>query len=498
MDRWSEIRGRVLRGELSLRQACREYGLNFRTVRKVVHHPEPPAFERAGPRAKPSLDPVLPLIRQILEADRHAPPKQRHTARRIYDRLCVEHGYTGGASTIRAAVRALKQAHPEVFVPLAHPPGEAQCDFGRAVVLIAGVRYQAALFVLTLPYSGARFGCLYPRECTEAFHDGHVRAFAFFGGVPTRISYDNSKIAVAKVTGPHERRLTHEFLRLRSHFLFASHFCRVRQAQEKGHVENGVGYVRRNFLVPVPAADAWADLNARLAQACHRDFDRRCAGQSRTVAELLAEDRAAFLPLSAQPFEARRVELVTIDSLSLGRFDGNDDSVPTAYAYQTLTATGTPDAVRFAHRGVVVAEHRRCWGKRQTLFDPLHDLALLERKPGAVDDAAPLAGWELPACFAALRHRLEEADPARGTRQYIRVLRLLESHDLRTVTAAVDRALALAIRDADAVRLLIQQLQERPVGDFDLAGRAPRFGVRVPPPDLSADAALTPGKEVRS
>lgn len=498
MDRWSEIRCRVRRGELSLRQACREYGLNFRTVRKIVQHPEPPAFQPAGARAKPSLDPVLPIIRTILDADRHAPPKQRHTARRIYDRLCVEHGYAGGASTVRAAVRGLKDEQPEVFVPLAHPPGEAQCDFGRAVVVVAGERWRAALFVLTLPHSGARFGCLYPRECTEAFHDGHAQAFAFFGGVPTRITYDNSRLAVAKITGPHDRRLTREFLRLRGHFAFASHFCRVRQAHEKGHVEGGVGYVRRNFLVPVPTADAWADLNATLADACRRELDRTAAGRDRSATELLTADAAAFLPLPADPFEARRLEAVTINSLSLGRFDGNDYSVPTAYAYRTLTATGTPDAVRFVYRGTVVAGHRRCWGKRQTVFDPRHYLALLERKPGAFDHAAPLANWELPPSFAALRRRLEEADPAGGTRQYIRVLRLLETHDLATVAAAVERALALAVRDADAVRLLIQSSQDRPVGDFDLTGRVLPAGGRVPPPDLNAYAVLTTRKGVRS
>src|SRR5262249_5150450 len=158
-------------------------------------------------------------------------------ARRIYDRLRKEHDYTGCPSIVRDAVRAYKQSQAEVFVPLLHPPGQAQADFGRALVEVAGVRRNAALFVLTLPYSNARFGCLFPKECTETFHQGHALAFAFFGGVPSRISYDNSKIAVLKLTGPHERQLTTEFLRLQAHFAFSTFFCRVRKAQEKGHVE---------------------------------------------------------------------------------------------------------------------------------------------------------------------------------------------------------------------------------------------------------------------
>ncbi len=497
MELWSEIRRRILAGEISRRQACSEYHLNFRTVQKIVRKAEPPPFRAPQSRAKPVLGSFLPILRQIIDEDRHAPPKQRHTARRIYERLRDEQGYTGCPSIVRDAVRAYKQSQAEVFVPLLHPPGEGQVDFGRAEVIVAGVRHKAALFVLTLPHSNARFGCLFPRECTETFHEGHARAFAFFGGVANRISYDNSKIAVVKLTGPHERQLTREFLRLQSHFAFTAHFCRVRQAQEKGHVENGVGYVRRNFLVPVPQAASWEDLNAPLAAACRREFERTGAGRERTTAELLTADRAAFLALPAEPFEARRLEPVLINSLSLGRFDGNDYSVPTAFAYQSLTAIGTIDRVRFQRRGSVVAEHVRCWGKGQVTFEPLHYLALLERKPGALDYARPLAGWSLPEVFAALRRRLEQANPKGGTRQYIRVLRLLETHDLAAVTAAVERALVLAVRDADAVRLLLERAREQPAVGFDLTGRPQLLAVHVPAPDLAVYSALTSGKGVK-
>jgi Mu transposase, C-terminal domain len=166
-------------------------------------------------------------------------------------------------------------------------------------------------------------------------------------------------------------------------------------------------------------------------------------------------------------------------------------------AYQALTAIGTIDRVRFHRRGAVVAEHPRCWGKGQVTFEPLHYPALLERKPGALDYARPLAGWSLPGAFAALRQRLEKTDPKGGTRQYIRVLRLLETYDLAAVTAAVERALALAVSDADAVRLLLERARERPTAGFDLTGRPQLLAVRVPPPDLAAYGALTSGKEVK-
>lgn len=493
---WAEIRRRVLSGELSLRQAARQYGLNFRTVHKVVHQQEPPAFRQGCSRHKPVLDPFLPVIQQILEEDRHAPLKQRHTARRVYERLRAEHGYSGCASIVRAVVAAWKQRQAQAFVPLLHPPGDAQCDFGRAEVIVAGERHKAALFVLTLPYSNARFACLFPRECTETFQEGHVRAFAYLGGVPKRIRYDNTKLAVVEQQGRHQRRLSEEFLRLQGHHAIDGQFCSVRQAQEKGHVENGVGYVRRNYLVPVPQVKDWEEINARLTTDCQRELERPAPRGGRSTAELLEEDRRALLSLPKEPFEARRRAVVTINTLSLGRFDTNDYSVPTSYVQRTLTVTGTIDRVRFSHRGEVVAEHTRCWGRRQVRMEPLHYLALLEQKPYAFDSARPLADWPLPDWFSQLRRRLEEADPLEGTRKYIRVLRLLEGRHLPVVAEAVTKALRLGAADADCVRLLLEQAAEpgRP-DSLDLSDRPRLLAVRLPEPNLAAYRQLTPGRE---
>src|SRR3954464_4712466 len=252
MENWAEIRRRVLVDGLSKRAACRAYDIHWDTLQKILGQPEPPGYRRTAPRPRPKLDPFLGVIHQILEDDKKAPRKQRHTARRIFERLRDEHGYTGGLTIVKQAVAAWRTRSAEVFVPLAHPPGEAQVDFGEAEIILDGRPTKVALFVMTLPYSDATFVCAFPRECTEAFLEGHVRAFAFFGGVPRRISYDNLKIAVAEITGGRRRKLTDAFLRLQSYHLFADHFCRVRRPNEKGHVETLVGYARRSFLVPVP------------------------------------------------------------------------------------------------------------------------------------------------------------------------------------------------------------------------------------------------------
>src|SRR5512135_2911605 len=494
MEKWAEIRRRVLVDGLSRRAACRAYGIPWKTLKKILTHTEPPGYRCILPKRPSILEPLLPVVHQILKDDRQAPRKQRHTARRIYQRLRDEHGYKGGLTIVKDAVRAWRRSHAEVFVPLAHRPGEAQVDFGQAEVILDGQAAKVALFVMTLPYCDPIFVCALPRECTEAFLEGHVRAFAFFGGVPRRISYDNSKIAVARITGGRERKVTGEFLSLKSHQLFESHFCLVRRPNEKGHVETLVGFARRNFLVPVPALRGGLEgLNERLEADCRADLARRLRGKPAAKAELLAEERAVMLPLPAEAFVAARVEQPHADSLSLVRFDANDYSVPTEFAHRQVTAIGTVDTVRIAVGDRVVATHRRCWGREGVFYDPVHYLALVERKPGALDFAAPLVGWELPGCFGVLRRRLEAEFGGPGTRQFIKVLRQLEQASLVELTRAVGRALELGTADADAVRLVLEHGRERPAGLFSLDGRPHLKLVGVPAPDLTAYASLTAG-----
>jgi transposase len=490
MDQWADIRRRVLIDGESKRSVQRRYKIHWKTLQKILNQPEPPGYRQSKPRAKKKLGPFLPVIEEILRRDQQAPPKQRHTAKRIFERLRQEHGYAGGLTVVKEAVHAWRQRHAEAFVPLAHPPGEAQVDFGHAEVTLGGVPTPVALFVMTLPYSDALFCCAFPRECTEAFLEGHCRAFDFFGGVPRRISYDNSKIAIAKITGSRTREVTREFQRLRSHFLFAAHFCLVRRANEKGHVENLVGYARRNFLVPVPAVPTFEALNADLLARCREDLRRRVRGKPTGKADLLAEEGAALLPLPGQAFEARRVEVAKATSLSLVRFDGNDYSVPTDHAHQAVTVVGGIDEVRLVVGGRVVARHRRCWGKEQTCFDPVHYLALLERKPGALDFARPLDGWQLPDCFGVLRRRLEGELAGQGTREFIKVLRLLEGAAVPQLAQAIEQALAIGATGADAVRLILEHRREQPVGLFRLDGHLHLKAVRVQAPDLTAYRAL--------
>jgi transposase len=494
MENWAEIRRRVLVDGQSKRSVCREFDIHWDTLRKILDHAEPPGYRRTVPRPRPKIDPYLGVIHQILEADKKAPKKQRHTARRIFERLRDEHGYRGGLTIVKAAVAARRLRSAEVFVPLAHRAGEAQVDFGQAEILLDGQTATVALFVMTLPYSDATFVCAFPRECTEAFLEGHVRAFAFFGGVPRRISYDNSKVAVAKITGSRDRKVTDAFIRLKSHHLFESHFCLVRRPNEKGHVETLIGFARRSFLVPVPIVHGGLEpLNARLEQCCREDLTRQLWGKPTSKAELLDGERSSLLPLPKEAFVAARVEPRGIDSLSLVSFDANQYSVPTEFAHHPATIVATIESVRIVVGEQVAATHQRCWGREQVFYNPVHYLALLERKPGALDFAAPLEGWELPVCFGVLRRRLEAEFGGPGTRQFIKVLRLLERSSPEELTRAVERALELGIADADAVRLILEHRSERAVGLFCLDGRPHLKQVAVPLPDLTAYTSLVAG-----
>ncbi len=490
MEMWTEVRRRVLTGELSKRAACREYGINWRTLGKMLAHVEPPGYRRRARREQPVLGSHVAWIHEVLEQDKQEPKKQRHTAKRIFDRLKEERGYTGGYTMVKDAVQKWKAVTKEVFVPLSHPPGEAQVDFGFAYVDIAGERQQVALFVMSLPYSDALYIQAFPRECTEAFLEGHNRAFRFIGGVPRKIRYDNSKIAVAKITGSRERQVTKEFQRLQSHYLFQAQFCLVRRANEKGHVECLVDYGRANFLVPVPKVSSLTELNETLEGRCRADLERTLRGKDGTKALLLEEERAAFLPFPAQECEARRITQAHANSLSLVRFDTNSYSVPVKYAHRKITVVATVDDVKLVFEDQLIARHHRHWVRERFFFDPIHYLALLERKPGAFDYARPLADWQLPECLNVLRRRMERVPDGLGTREFIRVLLLLEKATLDELAAAVEYAMSLGIADADTIRVVLEHKRESPVALFCLDSRPHLKLVHVPPTDIAAYASL--------
>jgi transposase len=429
----------------------------------MLQYAVPPGYQRQQPIKRPKLGPWLGVIDAILNDDKQRPPKQRHTSKRIFERLKEEHGFTGGYTIVKDYVRTATLRGQEMFVPLMHPAGEAQVDFGEALVVIAGVEQKAHYLVRDLPQSDDCFVAAFPAETTEAFLEGHVRAFAHFGGVPTRILYDNTRIAVAKILGGEERQRTRAFSELQSYYLFADKFGRPAKGNDKGKVEGLVGYARRNFMVPIPRVSSWQELNAHLEQQCQKRRERRLRGHSETIGERFERDRAALLPLPAAPYEACEKISTRVSSLSLVRYRSNDYSVPTQYGHRQVWVKGYVHEVVIASGSEVIARHERSYEREVVVFDPLHYLALLEQKTRALDQAAPLAGWRLPESFVQLRRLLEARLRKHGSREYVQVLRLLETFNIVEVTLAIEDALQLGTISFDAVRhLLLCRIERRP------------------------------------
>jgi transposase len=448
---------------MSEREAARQFGLARETVRKMLRYAVPPGYRRQQPARRPKLDAWVGTIDQILEEDKARGKKQRHTAKRIFERLCDEHSYTGGYTIVKDYVRLRKLSQREMFVPLEHPPGDAQADFGEALAVIGGVERKAHYLAVDLPQSDDCFVMAFPAETTEAFLEGHNYAFAYFGGVPRTILYDNTKLAVARILGDGTRTKTRAFTELQSHYLFAEKFGRPGKGNDKGKVEGLVGYARRNFLVPVPRYATWEELNAHLLVQCQKRRERKLRGHQQTIGERFEKDQARLLPLPAAPYEACDKRSTRVTSMALVLYRANDYSVPVEWGHREVLVKGFVHEVVICAASEVIARHPRSYEREDMIFDPLHYLALLEQKPNALDQAAPLAGWDLPEGFVQLRRLMEARLGKKGKREYVQTLRLLETFPLQEVARAIDDALRLPAISFDAVKhLLLCRIERRP------------------------------------
>jgi transposase len=482
VELYGRVRHAVRIEGLSQREAARRFGIDPRTVAKMVLFSVPPGYRRKRPPARPKLDPFIGIVDRILEEDRSRPAKQRHTSKRIFERLRDEHGYAGGLTIVKDYVHARRLRQREVFVPLRHDPGHAQVDFGEALAEIAGVEQRIHFFAMDLPHSDASFVQAYPAETTEAFCEGHNAAFDYFGKVPCSILYDNSRIAVARILGDGRRQRTRVFSELQSHYLFLDRFGRPGKGNDKGKVEGLVGLIRRNYLVPMPRAASFDELNAGLLGRCRRRLDDRLRGHDESIGERLLRDLAAFQSLPAAPYDACEKKAGRVSSLSLVRYRGTDYSVPTAYGHREVLIRGYVHDVVISCGAEIIARHVRSYEREDFVFEPLHYLALLEQKTGALDQAAPLAGWQLPEEFTILRRLLEARMGKQGKREFVQVLRLLEVFQVEEVAAGVRDAIARGVIGFDAVKhLLLCRIERRP----------PRLDLTVYPYLPNASVATT-------
>jgi transposase len=492
MDQWIKLRRKIRNEEISLRQLERDTGIHRQTLRKIRDNSQPPGYQRTKPIEKTKIGPYMDRIKAIIKADKEVHKKQYHTAKKIWEILQSE-GFEGGYTIVKDAIREIRKTSKEVFMPLSQRPGEAQVDFGQAVVKLNGTLKKVVFFVMSMVHSDAMFVMAFPRECTEAFMEAHVRAFDFFGCVPNRISYDNTRIAITKILTHHKRKHTAEFKRLISHYLFEPHFCNVRRPNEKGIVEGSVKYSRLNFMVPVPQVKDYDELNRLLRDCCQSDLDRILRGKrSLSKKQLLAEDRIAAIALPDDKFDYRKTTSTFAGSESLVRYDTNDYSVPVSSAHHQATIKASVSFIEVYRLDKLIAKHRRCWDRECQIFDPMHYLELLERKPGSLDHARPLEDWQLPVCLNTYR-KLLETHRDNGTKEYIQILLLLKTYSIRQIAKAITKALNYRIYCYDGILQFLLTTEDYAFTTFNLAGRKHLRRIVVNKTDTSVYSSLVSG-----
>jgi transposase len=463
----------------SIRALSRQLMISRQAVRKALRSSEPPRYQLTSPRPSPVLGPWIALVSEWLEADKTAPRKQRHTARRVYDRLVDEHAFVGAESSVRRLVAQLRPKLPDVFIPLEAPWGQqVQVDWGQAKVLLAGTLVVIHLFCLRLRASGVPFVWAAPTEKLEAFLEGHRRAFEWLGGVPAECWYDNPKTAVVRILAGPERDEHTRFSSLRAHYLFESRFCGPRKPHEKGSVENLVGYVRRNTLVPVPSFPSWEALNAHLLRWCERERSR--------ARERFESDQAALRPLPAYPHRCSITRLVPVSRLALVTFDRSRYSVPCRRVGRTVRLEAFTDHIEVWDGVECIATHERSSTRGHSVLELDHYLPAIERKPRAVANAAVVA--RMPAVFAEARERLCAQAPD-GYREFAAILLLHREFPAQAVADAVAKAMATESLRTESVRQLLLN-HTASVAPAPALVPDTLASVRIPPPNITQYDAL--------
>jgi transposase len=506
VELFEQVRREYEFGIGTIRGVARKFGVHRRLVREAAAQALPPVRKRPQ-RARPALAPVTPFIDAILAADRTAPRKQRHTARRIFHRLRQEcPGCPVAESTVREYVREQKHAlglrGKVTCVPQSYAWGqEAQVDWYEAVAELDGVRQTLQVFGLRSMASGGAFHRAYTHATQQAFLEAHEAAFAYFGGVFHRLRYDNLPLAVKRILRGHEREQTTRFIAFRSHWRFAAEFCTPGEGHEKGGVEGEAGYFRRNHWVPIPQAADLAALNAQLLASCQADHARVLAGRSESVGVLMGREQPHLLPLAAEPFDLAEVSFPTVDGQGRVVVRTNFYSVPRRPGTH-VEARIYPTRVEVWHDGRQVATHDRCYSRQQQVLDLEHYLDVLAHKPGALAGATPLQQWRAqgrwPACYDDLWARLQARQGRQaGTRAMIGLLQLGRVHGYARLATCVAQALACGATDPAAVRYLLTAptLDRQPPRALDVGSQLAAYD--RPQPSVAHYAQLCAAGEGR-
>lgn len=394
LNEYNQIRELYLHHGMSQRAIAKQLHISRNTVAKYCKGENVP-WERKEytPRTAPVVTSEVKtfILQCFAEDESHGFKKQKHTAKRIHQRLVDEQGFTGSYTTIRRVVRELRDKTKEAFVPLEFDPGEAaQIDFGTAYAYIKGQRKKLKFFCMRLCFSGHFFVKAYYAENEECFLDAHISSFKFFGAVPKRTIFDNAKVAVSEGLGAYVTKETKRYEELKAHYQFNTTYCNPHSGNEKGLVENLVGYVRRNALVPMPKVESIEELNEHLEVYCNDYLQHSIASRSGTVGENFLLEKATLLPLPLYHYSAEKVIYCEVNAYALITYQTNKYSVPTSYCGKEVCIKVGAMKITVYHKTDIIATHERQYGKNHRTYDIAHYIKLLESKPRAVFNAAPV------------------------------------------------------------------------------------------------------------
>ncbi|WP_425957105.1 IS21 family transposase [Xylanimonas sp. McL0601] len=451
------------------------HGVHRRTVRQALASAVPPPRKEYASRGRPAIDPWKELIDAWLSADKDVPVKQRHTARRVWQRLVAEHGADLSEVSVSRYValrrRQLGLDRVEVFVPQAHDLGaEAEVDFGEFHIRLAGQDLKVWMFAMRLSASGRAFHYAFANQAQEAFLEGHVRGLAYFGGVPARVRYDNLKPAVVRILRGRDRLENDRFTALRSHYGFASFFCVPGKdgAHEKGGIEGEIGRFRRTHLVPIPDVASMTALNELIAAGDLADDARVITGHHAGVGVEFAAEQATLAPLPGEAFDTSSVISAKVDSRSRVCVRQAYYSVPVRYVAKRLTVRLGAATVEVLDGAKVVAVHERATAKYVDVLDLDHYLEILARKPGALPGATALAQAKKSGAFTPDHQAYWDAARAArgdgpGTRDLIEVLLAHRTLPAPALRAAMRTAITTGILDPASVLIDARRAAEPPL-----------------------------------
>lgn len=462
MDQYESIRTANRVYGKSISQIRRETGHSRNTIAKALRG-EPWSYKERIFQPFPSLGFYIKIIDKWLSIDKESPAKQRHTARRIFNRLATEYSYNGGESTVRRYVKTAKLKlninSPKVFIPCDPIEGiEAEVDWGTAVAIIGGEKRELKFFCMRSKYSGKHFVKFYPCERQQIFLDAHISAFNFFGGIFSTLIYDNLTVAVRKILRGKERIEQEAFTKFRAYYNFKARFTNPGKGHEKGGVEGAIGFVRRNYMVPIPEASNIKELNARLLEQCNNYGHHKVAGRNRSVIERFDSERQNLITIPTISFSNIQLRETIIDKYSTVIIDKNRYSVPTKYAGCKATILLGANHIKIFTFAKKIATHQRNYNTKEWCIDPDHYLELIKQRPSAFASARAIQQWSKtwPKVLTLMLNKVRlRYGQSKGTRDFVSLLMLYRTYGSDEIEAAVELALESGVADTAGVKHIL-------------------------------------------